>query len=125
MVKIATTGLSNINIEAEKLLEAAQDVQESTEATLEQKTAVWCRLSGLGGNNPYREQAIQQDFAKCVEEIKEAKNRPSRAIALYQSFVERNSDSNHKLVAEAEQRIAATRPLAERERSPPPTATYS
>lgn len=56
-VAASGAGLDKINLEAEKLLEAALDAQENSKMFPGQKAESWCRLSGLGGDNPYAEQA--------------------------------------------------------------------
>lgn len=57
-ISVAPTGsLNRLNIQAEQLLEQAQDASDAQSNAPELKAELWCRLAVLKPNNPYAEQA--------------------------------------------------------------------
>jgi YD repeat-containing protein len=56
-ITIASTGVTALNVEAERLLEAAMDAQESKGLGADQKEQAWCALAAYQKNNPYEKDA--------------------------------------------------------------------
>ncbi len=53
----SAAGLRELNIQAEQLLEKAQDAEDAKSTSPDQKADAWCRLAEIPLNNPYATQA--------------------------------------------------------------------
>jgi YD repeat-containing protein len=95
-----STQLGDVNIDAERKLEAAQDAQEDPKATHRQKADAWCALAKVGGKNPYKKDA-DAACKKWLAFVKEAEALETKLAADYQALtallqLKRRSDGEKK-----------------------------
>jgi TPR repeat protein len=120
--KVAITsvsGLKDINLKAEELLEAALDLEENKAASPDRRASAWCELAAVTLNNPYatkaregckvwraygnavrkRETALAEDYQKLAKYVQLKRKSQEQRLAAAAAFLSAYSSSDNDRVA--------------------------
>lgn len=117
MEALKSSGLKAINLEAERGLETALDVQEATTTSAAQKRDAWCALAALPGANPYLDVATKacEDWRSYVVANEDLTKNLAADYATLGGFLELRRKTQEQKLEAVDQFLKTYASLKERQ----------